>query len=332
MKILYAVQATGNGHISRAIQLLPHLKQMGKIDVLLSGSNYSLNPPFEVKYRSKGISLHYNKCGSIDFLAFLYKNHYFASLRDAFQLPVEKYDLILNDFDAVTALACKIKGKASVQMGHQASFMSEHTPRPEKRSWIGETVLNNYSKATRYLGFHFEEYDKFITPPVIKEEIINASQRDLGHIVIYLPAYLDICLKEEVKKYTDLQFHWFDKNTKAITKEGNMTFYPIDNHLFTESLISCHGIITGGGFETPSEALYLGKKLLAVPIANHYEQQCNGAAMKKLNVPVLEKVDHLNFKQEMDTWLNGQKNTGCIKANNIEKTLCKLMMLKKELE
>jgi hypothetical protein len=29
MKIFYAVQATGNGHISRAIQLMPYLEKLG---------------------------------------------------------------------------------------------------------------------------------------------------------------------------------------------------------------------------------------------------------------------------------------------------------------
>lgn len=33
MKILYAVQATGNGHISRAHQLYPYLREMGETDI-----------------------------------------------------------------------------------------------------------------------------------------------------------------------------------------------------------------------------------------------------------------------------------------------------------
>ena len=33
MKIFYAVQATGNGHISRAVELLPYLQQYGQVDV-----------------------------------------------------------------------------------------------------------------------------------------------------------------------------------------------------------------------------------------------------------------------------------------------------------
>jgi len=38
MKILYAVQATGNGHIARAIEMMPHLQKYGEVDVFLSGS------------------------------------------------------------------------------------------------------------------------------------------------------------------------------------------------------------------------------------------------------------------------------------------------------
>lgn len=331
MKILYSVQATGNGHISRAIQLLPYFRQLGKVDIMLSGSNYSLIPPFEVKYKSKGISLHYNKCGSIDFLAFLYKNRYYSALRDAYQLPVDQYDLILNDFDLVTALACRIKGKESIQIGHQASFMSEKTPRPSEKSRVGELVLTKYAKATKYIGFHFEEYDRFITPPVIKNEILNASVRDLGHVTVYLPSFLDVCLKEEAKKCKDVEFHWFDTNTNVISKEANITFYPIDNDLFTESLINCHGIITGGGFETPSEALFLGKKLLSVPISNHYEQQCNGAALERLNATVIERLDQNNFQSQIKSWLGENKQLINIKANNIDKTLNKILALKAEM-
>jgi len=43
MKIFYAVQATGNGHISRAMQLLPYLRRYGNVDIFLSGSNSQLN-------------------------------------------------------------------------------------------------------------------------------------------------------------------------------------------------------------------------------------------------------------------------------------------------
>jgi uncharacterized protein (TIGR00661 family) len=94
--------------------------------------------------------------------------------------------------------------------------------------------------------------------------------------------------------------------------------------LFNKSLLTCHGLITGGGFETPAEALYLKKKLISIPIKNHYEQQCNAAALKKMGVCVLEDVDE-QFADIIEKWYI-QKNTNpIVKANNINETL-QLMM------
>jgi len=56
VKIFYAVQATGNGHISRAIGLMPYLQQYGTVDVFLSGSNSSLDVDLPVRYKSKGLA------------------------------------------------------------------------------------------------------------------------------------------------------------------------------------------------------------------------------------------------------------------------------------
>lgn len=63
MKILYSVQATGNGHISRAMELMPFLQQYGEVDVFLSGSNSNLQPDLPVKFRSNGLSLFYVNTG-----------------------------------------------------------------------------------------------------------------------------------------------------------------------------------------------------------------------------------------------------------------------------
>ena len=67
MKILYAVQATGNGHISRAMELLPYLERYGSVDIFLSGANSSLEMDAPVKFRSKGISLFYTCTGRLSY-------------------------------------------------------------------------------------------------------------------------------------------------------------------------------------------------------------------------------------------------------------------------
>ena len=62
---------------------------------------------------------------------------------------------------------------------------------------------------------------------------------------------------------------------------------PIHNERFNTSLASCEGLFTGGGFEGPAEALFLGKKLLVAPMKFQYEQQCNAYALKQLGIPVI---------------------------------------------
>jgi UDP:flavonoid glycosyltransferase YjiC (YdhE family) len=49
MKILYAVQGTGNGHLSRAMDIVPLLRKKAEVDVLVSGIQGDLKLPFEVK-------------------------------------------------------------------------------------------------------------------------------------------------------------------------------------------------------------------------------------------------------------------------------------------
>ena len=104
-------------------------------------------------------------------------------------------------------------------------------------------------------------------------------------------------------------------------KKGNIRYYPISNNQFTESIINCDGVITGGGFETPAEVLFLGKKLMSIPIRDHYEQKCNAAALKKLGVTILDDINLKNFHKILDSWINRPPISYRQKANNIYDTL-----------
>src|SRR5580704_9442643 len=137
MKIFYAVQATGNGHISRAMEILPHLKKYGNVDLFLSGANSTLAIDMPVKYRSKGVCFFYNSSGSLAYWETVKKFAPARVMREVIDLPVQKYDLVINDFECITSLACAFKKIPSVNFGHQASFQSGKTPRPKNKSVIG---------------------------------------------------------------------------------------------------------------------------------------------------------------------------------------------------
>jgi uncharacterized protein (TIGR00661 family) len=306
LKIFYAIQATGNGHISRAMELLPYLEKYGVVDIFLSGANSSLTLDAPVKYRSNGLSLFYNCSGGLDYWKIMKGYEPFKLKKEIQDLPVERYDLVLNDFDHVTSASCARKKIPSVQFGHQASFQSRKTPRPGTRNSIGEWVLKNYAKTTHHIGLHFEKYDEVIFQPVIKKEILNGEPTDKNYVTVYLPSFCEPQLERMFHPFKEIDFEIFSWQTSQRKKSRNIQFIPVDRSLFSQSLLHCSGIVTGGGFETPAEAIHLGKKMISVPIRAQYEQVCNAAALEQLGIACLQKIDS-NFSSAFYKWMEQKK-------------------------
>jgi uncharacterized protein (TIGR00661 family) len=210
---------------------------------------------------------------------------------------------VLNDFESITSLACKIKNVPFIHFGHQASFLSAQTPRPSKKDIAGECILKHYAPSKHSIGLHFKKYDDFIYPPVIKEKVLRADPVDHGHITVYLSHYSDAVIEKALSPVKDVLFHVFSKSKMQVEQKGNIIFMPVNNDGFADSMITSHGVITGAGFETPAETLYLGKKLICLPIHGQYEQLCNAEALKDFNVPIVHSITDA-FPQVIGNWLN----------------------------
>lgn len=286
MKILYAIQGTGNGHVSRAREIVPLLQQYGELDILISGTQADVKLSQPVKYQLHGFSFVFGKKGGVDHLKTIQVMNLPQFRRDMRSMPLEDYNLIINDFEPVTAWACKLRGIESVSLSHQAAFKSKKVPRPKTIDW-GKLILSRYAPTTHHIGFHFDRYDDFIYTPVIRSEIRNLETSNLGHYTVYLPAIDDRYLTTVLKQIPDVKWEVFSKHTKQSYRDGNVFVEPVNNEKFNASMAHCEGLFTGGGFEGPAEALFLGKKLLVAPMKFQYEQQCNAYALKQLGLPVI---------------------------------------------
>jgi len=58
---LYAIQGTGNGHLSRAKDIIPILQQQGELDILVSGTQADIDLPYTIAYQFKGLSFIFGK-------------------------------------------------------------------------------------------------------------------------------------------------------------------------------------------------------------------------------------------------------------------------------
>lgn len=316
MKILYAIQGTGNGHVARAIEIIPILKSFAQTDLFISGQNCEVRLPYEVKYRSKGATFFYNNNGGIDFAKTFTNMRLGGLTKEVLSFPVQNYDLVINDFEFITAYACKLKSVPLLAIGHQSAFFSDKSPRPKQKSALGEFILKHYAPAPSAIGFHFKPYDSFIYTPVIRRQVRDLFVSDFGHITVYLSAFDDDFLLPILNRFNDFKFEVFSKKSKFNYRIGNCIIKPVENESFLRSMATCQGLITGAGFEGPAEAMFLGKKLFCIPINGQYEQYCNAESLKDMNVPVVENLNNQNIIA-LRNWLYGSQS---VQVNYPDKT------------
>lgn len=291
MKILYGIQGTGNGHLSRAIELIPHLKEIAEVDVLISGLHHDLAFNHIIKYNSQGLGFFFGKNGGVDIWKTIRKFNIYGFVKDVNNLPVRDYDLVISDFEPVTAWACKLRGVFCLGLSHQSAMLNSRTPMPEKFDTFGLKILKNYAPSSQNLSFHFKEYGHNMFTPVIRREIRKLEVQNKGFILVYLPAFSDEKLLSVFAQFTDRKFMVFSKHAVNSYQKGNVNIRRVNSNEFIEGLKDCEGVLCGAGFETPAEALYLGKKLAVIPMKNQFEQSCNAHALQDLGIPVFEDLE-----------------------------------------
>jgi uncharacterized protein (TIGR00661 family) len=307
MKILYAIQGTGNGHLSRAKEIIPALINRAQVDVLVSGTQAEVTIPYPIKYTYNGLSFYFGKNGGINFIKTIKKNSIYKVIKEIKNCPVEAYDLVINDFEPITALACYFKNVKCVSLSHQSTLYTANVPKPSHIDLLGKFILKNYAKCSINYGFHFKKYNPNVFTPIIRNDIRILKKSVKDHYVVYLPAYSDKKIIEVLANIKHVKWKVFSKFANKYYQVKNIYVSPINSKKFEQSLASCKGILCGAGFETPAEAIYLEKKLMVIPMKNQYEQHFNASALKEINVPVLKSLKKKHIPK-IENWIaNEQK-------------------------
>ncbi|MEP2240164.1 MAG: glycosyltransferase family protein [Maribacter sp.] len=304
MRVLYAIQGTGNGHLSRARDVIPALlKHNISLDILVSGIQADIKLPYPVKYQLKGLSFIFGKKGGVDVWKTYYKANSLRLQKEIKSIPVADYDLVINDFEPVTAWACKLKNKPCYSFSHQAAVLSDQAPKPKKKDRMGKWILNNYAPTSQQFGLHFKSYEDNIYTPIIRDDIRSAPITNGDHYTVYLPSYSDEKLLKFLSRMKSVKWEVFSKHNTYEYFHKNIHIKPITNNAFVKSMASSKGVLCGAGFETPAESLYMQKKLLVVPMKGQYEQQCNAAALADMGVPIIKSLKKKHV-DKVKAWLN----------------------------
>jgi uncharacterized protein (TIGR00661 family) len=320
MKILFGIQATGNGHITRSIEiynLLKEMPDMERLDVVISGGNSSVEVPFPVNYTFRGLTFLYGKKGKISFFKSLRKTNWFRFFKDVFSIPFKQYDLIISDFEPITLWGARFRRVTSVGVGNAYSMESKNFPKMGLSSRLTKYGSKLMCPAKSKVGMHFKKFDEFVFNPIIRTEILNAEPTTGDFILVYLISFTDDELLNILNELRFEKYHFvlYSKQAKAERIEENVTIKPINTAAFTRDIIHCGGVITAGGFQTAAEALHLGKKLFVIPIKSQVEQLANAKVLKEMGVTTAKKPDPFLIKH----WIENVQPTQVIFESELQK-------------
>ena len=79
----------------------------------------------------------------------------------------------------------------------------------------------------------------------------------------------------------------------------SLTFHKLGGEKFLKFMAACRNVVCTAGFESVSEAAWLGKPLFLVPVENHIEQQVNAIDAQQFGLGIAEKTFNLDRLAEL---------------------------------
>ena len=292
MRVLYGVQATGQGHISRARALAEAFLKHPEVDVtwLFSGRPreqlFDMEPFGHFQHR-RGLTF-VTEAGRLRYRKTVLGNNPYRFIRDVMTLDLDPYDLVVTDYEPVTAWAARWRRRPIIGIGHQYAF-GPTTPK-EGHSLVQRLVMERFAPVDRPVGLHWAAFADNVLPPILDlPEIDHGAQQD--HVMVYLPFEDQDRVTAWLQTFPEHRFRQYASGITD-TERANVQRRRANIEGFKQDLARCRGVICNSGFELISECLQWRKPVLTRPLAGQMEQLSNGAALEHLGyATVMRQID-----------------------------------------
>lgn len=201
-------------------------------------------------------------------------------------------DVVINFYEVMTGTYYR-RYRPRVPMvcvAHQYMFQHPAYRFPPRAFW-NRQALQLFTRATRwgaartlalslYPASDLPEQDLVVMPPLLRRDLFA---QPLGAEEPFLLLYLlNSGYASQVVRWHEahpgVRLHCFWDHPEAAPVEhysDGLTFHRLDDEKFLSMMARCRGLVCTAGFESVSEAMYLGKPVLMVPVEGHFEQRCN---------------------------------------------------------
>ena len=269
-------------------------------------------PTLEFKYKhNRAVSNGATLCGA---LANLPKYARLVRRLDEVVRAAEP-DVIINFFEPIAAFYGLVRRRRPpmVAVGHQ--FMFQHpayvrTPRLWKQllsmrcyTWLVGGRVTKLALSL-YEAPNLPAKRIVVGPPILRKQLFTLRPNPAGRFtLIYLlnHGYADQIIRWS-NAHPQTRLHCFyDKPGAPAEFEHSpaLTFHKLDGEKFLNMMAECRNVVCTAGFESVSEAAWLGKPLLLVPVENHVEQEVNAIDAQQFGVGLAERTFNLDRLVEL---------------------------------
>lgn len=290
------------GHATRSRVVLEHLTKQHEVHIVVSGrARDYLAKRFENVHKIWGLTLNYEG-NSVKKWQSMLSNLKGAltgwpeNVRKYFEIVGEfKPDVVISDFESFSYLFARNHFIPCISVDnmqiinrckHEPELLAGHEDEFELTRSLVKSKLPGafHYLITTFFQPPVRKERTTLVPSILRPEIISAKSEPGGHLLVYQTMTSNTALIEELRKSgIECRIYGFKRDITSDVREGNLIFKPFSEAGFIDDLRSARGVVGGGGYTLMSEAVYLKKPMLSVPIGGQFEQVLNALYLQKLN-------------------------------------------------
>lgn len=294
-KIVYGVSGEGSGHSSRAREMITYLEKLGhKIKVVSYDRGYrNLKDEFDV-FETTGLHIasSNNRVSKVKtFTENLQRLPRGQQKLQALRKNIFKIfqpDCVLTDFEPMTAYLAHHYNLPliSIDNQHRIRYMTYPCPtRLQKERRMTVSIIRamvprpDVSLVTTFFYGEAKNDRTFFFPPILRQSVLTHRPSDGGHVLVYLTSGFESFLKS-LKSFTRERFmvYGYDRDEQ----DGHIVYKPFSKTGFLQDLAGCKAVMATAGFTLMTEAFFLGKPYLALPMHGQFEQELNAYLLGRL--------------------------------------------------
>jgi uncharacterized protein (TIGR00661 family) len=292
-RIVYGVSGEGSGHASRAREMVAHLEDAGHtVKIASYDRGYrNLIDDFDV-FQITGLHI-VSENNEVSKHKTLLKN--LASLNagiDSVKAARDHLfrgflpDCVITDFEPTTAYLAQHYDLPLISLDNQHRLRYMTFPYPSqyrRQALLTKTIVRamvprpSVSLITTFYFGELTNQRSFLFPPILRQVVLDQQPTRGEHVLVYVTAGFETLLDVlRPLSHTEFRVYGYERNER----DGALQFKPFSRDGFLADLASCKAVIATAGFTLMTEALYLGKPVLALPMQGQFEQVVNGLMLE----------------------------------------------------